>query len=60
VTDATANLERAAAQTAVARENLINTIREARAAGMSLRAIASLVGLSAETVRHLSNHEEAA
>jgi orotate phosphoribosyltransferase-like protein len=60
VTDATANLERAAAQTAVARENLINTIREARAAGMSLRAIASLVGLSAETVRHLSNNEEAA
>jgi len=49
----TDNLERAAAKAAAARSELEHRVREAHAAGMSLRAIAQAAGVSHETVRRL-------
>ena len=45
----------AALRTASARQELEATIRAARSAGMSLRAIAEASGLSHETVRRIAS-----
>jgi len=51
----TNKLERAAAKAAVSRDALHTMIREAHAAGMSLRTIAKAVGMSHEQVRRLTS-----
>lgn len=45
---------RAAAKAAQARQDLDTAIREARAAGLSLRTIATAAGLSPEWVRRIA------
>ena len=51
----TKRVERAAARFAAARVERDDTIKEARAAGLSLREIASASGLAVESVRRVLN-----
>ena len=50
-------LATATAERAAAKQQLHDTIRKARAAGMTLRHIAGIVGLSVETVRKITIRE---
>lgn len=50
----TQKVARAARKAASARHELEAAIREARAAGMSLRAVAEAAGVSYETVRRIA------
>lgn len=59
LSDVEQDLEQASRAMADARANLVRAMRRARAAGMTYRAIADIVGLAHETVRRLINDQRA-